>query len=190
MQQLGAELIPWSPLTDTRLPKGVQGLYFGGGFPEVFAQELAENIEARQAVWNAIIQGTPTYAECGGLMYLCQQVTDFEEKSWSMVGILPTKAVMGKRLTLGYRQAIALQNTPLVLIGEKVWGHEFHRSQLTIPPDYPLFEIQGYNPKSKIETEGWRIHQIHASYIHLHWGENTEIPQRFLNYCQQSHPHS
>lgn len=189
LQKLGAELIPWSPLADTRLPEGVQGLYFGGGFPEVFAQELAENIEARQAVWNAIIQGIPTYAECGGLMYLCQQVTDFEEKSWSMVGLLPTKAIMGKRLTLGYRQATPLQNTALVSIGEKLWGHEFHRSQLTIPPDYPLFEIQGYNPKSKIGTEGWRIHQIHASYIHLHWGEKTEIPQRFLNYCQQFHPH-
>jgi len=189
LQKLGAELIPWSPLADTRLPEGVQGLYFGGGFPEVFAQELAENIEARQAVWNAIIQGIPTYAECGGLMYLCQQVTDFEEKSWSMVGLLPTKAIMGKRLTLGYRQATPLQNTPLVSIGEKLWGHEFHRSQLTIPPDYPLFEIQGYNPKSKIGTEGWQIYQIHASYIHLHWGEKTEIPQRFLNYCQQFHPH-
>lgn len=190
LQQLGAELIPWSPLTDTRLPEGVQGLYFGGGFPEVFAQELAENIEARQAVWNAIIQGIPTYAECGGLMYLCQQVTDFEEKSWSMVGLLPTKAIMSKRLTLGYRQATALQNTPFVSVGENLWGHEFHRSQLTISPDYPLFEIQGYNPKSKIGTEGWRIHQIHASYIHLHWGEKTEIPQRFLHYCQQFHPHS
>ncbi|MEQ8961059.1 MAG: cobyrinic acid a,c-diamide synthase, partial [Coleofasciculus sp. C2-GNP5-27] len=184
LQQLGAELIPWSPLADTRLPEGVQGLYFGGGFPEVFAQELADNIEARQAVWNAIIQGIPTYAECGGLMYLCQEVTDFEEKSWSMVGILPTKAVMGKRLTLGYRQATALQNTPLVLIGEKNWGHEFHRSQLTATPDHPVFEIQGYNPKSKIGIEGWQMYQIHASYIHFHWGGKTEIPQRFLNYCQ------
>jgi cobyrinic acid a,c-diamide synthase len=188
LQQLGAELISWSPLADTRLPEGVQGLYFGGGFPEVFAQELADNIEARQAVWNAIIQGIPTYAECGGLMYLCQQVTDFEEKSWSMVGILPTKAIMGKRLTLGYRQATALQNTPLVLIGEKYWGHEFHRSQLTATPDHPLFEIQGYNQKSKIAIEGWRFYQIHASYIHFHWGEKTEIPQRFLKSCQQFNP--
>ncbi|MEQ8971539.1 MAG: cobyrinate a,c-diamide synthase [Coleofasciculus sp. C1-SOL-03] len=185
LQQLGAELISWSPLADTRLPEGVQGLYFGGGFPEVFAQELADNIEARQAVWNAIIQGIPTYAECGGLMYLCQQVTDFEEKSWSMVGILPTKAIMGKRLTLGYRQATALQNTPLVLIGEKVWGHEFHRSQLTATPEHPLFKIRGYEPKGKTNVEGWQMHQLHASYIHLLWGERIEIPLRFLKCCQQ-----
>ncbi|MEQ9667041.1 cobyrinate a,c-diamide synthase [Coleofasciculus sp. G2-EDA-02] len=185
LQKLGAQLVPWSPLGDTTLPAGVQGLYFGGGFPEVFAQELADNIEARQAVWNAIVQGMPTYAECGGLMYLCQEVTDFEEKSWSMVGILPTKAVMGKRLTLGYRQATALQNTPLVLAGEKVWGHEFHRSQLTATPEHPLFEIQGYEPKGKVSIEGWKMYQIHASYIHLHWGGKIEIPGRFLKYCQQ-----
>ncbi len=188
LQQLGAELVPWSPLADTTLPEGVQGLYFGGGFPEVFAQELAHNIEARQAVWNAIVQGMPTYAECGGLMYLCQQVTDFEEKCWSMVGILPTKAVMGKRLTLGYRQATVLQHTPLVLVGERVWGHEFHRSQLTASPEHPLFETRGYDPKGKVGIEGWRMYQLHASYIHLHWGETTDIPQRFLNCCQQFNP--
>jgi len=188
LQQLGAELIPWSPLADTTLPEGVQGLYFGGGFPEVFAQELAHNMEARQAVWNAIVQGMPTYAECGGLMYLCQQVTDFEEKCWSMVGILPTKAVMGKRLTLGYRQATALQHTPLVLVGERVWGHEFHRSQLTVSPEHPLFETRGYDPKVKVGIEGWQMYQLHASYIHLHWGETTDIPQRFLKCCQQFDP--
>ncbi|MEQ9482427.1 cobyrinate a,c-diamide synthase [Coleofasciculus sp. F4-SAH-05] len=188
LQQLGAELVPWSPLVDTTLPEGVQGLYFGGGFPEVFAQELADNIEARQAVWNAIVQGMPTYAECGGLMYLCQQVKDFEEKCWSMVGILPTKAVMGKRLTLGYRQATALHHTPLVLVGERVWGHEFHRSQLTASPEHPLFETKGYDPKGKVGIEGWRMYQLHASYIHLHWGGKTDIPQRFLKCCQQFNP--
>ncbi len=185
LQQLGAELVPWSPLTDTALPADVHGLYFGGGFPEVFAQQLAENVSARDAVQTAILQGLPTYAECGGLMYLCQQITDFAGQSWSMVGVLPTTTVMGKRLTLGYRQATALQNSPLLNAGATVWGHEFHHSQLTEAPEKPLFEIRGYNQigQAKAATEGWQVHQVHASYVHLHWGGQPEIPAQFLQCC-------
>ncbi|MBD0344864.1 MAG: cobyrinic acid a,c-diamide synthase, partial [Coleofasciculus sp. Co-bin14] len=184
LQQLGAELVFWSPLTDAVLPENVQGLYFGGGFPEVFAQQLAENTSTRQAVRKAVLTGMPTYAECGGLMYLCEQITDFEGQSWSMVGVLPTTTVMGKRLTVGYRQATALQESPLVRAGATVWGHEFHHSQLTAIPEKPLFETRGYN-RGKAATEGWRVHQLHASYVHLHWGGCPEIPAQFLQRCQQ-----
>ncbi|MHC5828703.1 MAG: cobyrinate a,c-diamide synthase, partial [Nostoc sp.] len=114
LQQLGAELVFWSPLEDVGIPKDVQGMYFGGGFPEVFAQQLAENTSVRDAVKTAILKGMPTIAECGGLMYLCEQIIDFESKSWSMVGVLPTSTVMGGRLTLGYRRAVALQDNLLV----------------------------------------------------------------------------
>lgn len=184
LQQLGAELVFWSPLTDSVLPENVQGLYFGGGFPEVFAQQLAENTSACEAARTAILTNTPTYAECGGLMYLCEQIIDFEGKSWSMVGILPTTTVMGKRLTVGYRQARALQDSPLLSSGTTVWGHEFHHSQLTMMPQQPLFETQGYD-QSKTATEGWRMYQLHASYVHLHWGGHLEIPVRFLKQCQE-----
>ena len=77
--ELGAELIPWSPISDRALPENIQGLYFGGGFPEVFAAELAENKTARESVHKAIKLGMPTYAECGGLMYLCDRIVDFQE---------------------------------------------------------------------------------------------------------------
>jgi cobyrinic acid a,c-diamide synthase len=187
LHQLGAELVPWSPLTDEALPTDIQGLYFGGGFPEVFAQQLAENTKAREAVRTAILTQLPTYAECGGLMYLCEQITDFEGQSWSMVGVLPTTTVMEKRLTVGYRQAIALQDSPLLLIGTTVWGHEFHHSQLTATPEKPLFELRGYDQKGqrKATVEGWRVHQVHASYVHLHWGGRPEIAAQFLQRCQQ-----
>jgi cobyrinic acid a,c-diamide synthase len=187
LQQLGAELVPWSPLTDEALPADIQGLYFGGGFPEVFAQQLAENTKAREAVRTAILTQMPTCAECGGLMYLCEQITDFEGQSWSMVGVLPTTTVMEKRLTVGYRQAIALQDSPLLPIGTTVWGHEFHHSQLTAMPEKPLFELRGYDQKGrgKATVEGWRVHQVHASYVHLHWGGRPEIPVQFLQHCQQ-----
>jgi cobyrinic acid a,c-diamide synthase len=182
LQQLGAELVFWSPLNDEALPPSVRGLYFGGGFPEVFARQLSENISACKAVREAILTGMPTYAECGGLMYLSEQITDFEAQSWAMVGVLPTSTVMGKRLTLGYRQATALQESPLLSTGTTVWGHEFHRSQVTAMPEKPLFEMQGF--AGKVTTEGWQVHQVHASYVHLHWGEHPEIPARFLQRCQ------
>jgi len=121
-------------------------------------------------------------------MYLCEKITDYEKQSWSMVGVLPTTTVMEKRLTVGYRQATALQDSPLLSAGGTVWGHEFHHSQLTVMPEKPLFETRRYNQKEqgKVATEGWQVHQLHASYVHLHWGEHPEIPAQFLQRCYLS----
>ncbi len=180
--ELGAELVFWSPL-DSELPEDVQGLYFGGGFPEVFAPQLAENYPAREGVLKALQAGMPTYAECGGLMYLSQQIVDFNGQPWSMVGAIPTTAIMGSRLTLGYRQATALQDSPLLSASWVVWGHEFHRSHLSEIPTKPLFETRGYNARSSPTLEGWHLYNIHASYIHLHFGGHPEIAVRFLQHC-------
>ncbi|MBD1867545.1 cobyrinate a,c-diamide synthase [Cyanobacteria bacterium FACHB-471] len=183
LEQLGAELIFWSPLTDPVLPAGVQGLYLGGGFPEVFAAELANNQAAQQSVRQAIQAGMPTYAECGGLMYLCEQIVDFAGQSWKMVGILSATANMTGRLTLGYRRAIALHDSPLLPAGSETWGHEFHRSALSAKSALPLYQLRGYDSDSLMYLEGWQSHQLHASYIHLHWGAHPEIPARFLTRC-------
>ncbi|MBE8970929.1 cobyrinate a,c-diamide synthase [Nostocales cyanobacterium LEGE 12452] len=184
LQELGAELVFWSPLEDAGIPKDIQGMYFGGGFPEVFAQQLAENSSVRDAVKTAILKGMPTVAECGGLMYLCEQIIDFEGKSWSMAGVLPTSAVMGGRLTLGYRRAVALQDNLLVKANTTVYGHEFHRSHLTLTPTQPLFETSRYDCEENMGCEGWGLPaNIHASYVHQHWGESREIPQQFLKEC-------
>lgn len=190
LQELGAELISWSPLSDPGLPERVQGMYFGGGFPEVFAQQLAENQLSRRTVRAAIQAGMPTYAECGGLMYLCQQIEDFNGKLWKMVGALPTTAVMGQRLILGYRQAVSLPDSPLLPAGGMAVGHEFHRSLLTSPNPTPLFQVWNYGQQRQGAplTEGWRVHQVHASYIHLSWGERLDIPARFLQHCASFNP--
>jgi len=178
--ELGAELIPWSPISDRALPENVHGLYFGGGFPEVFAAELAANKTARESVHNAIKSGIPTYAECGGLMYLCDRIVDFQEQSFPMVNIFPTAAKMGKRLTLGYRQAIALQDSPLVNKGDVIWGHEFHRSSLTELSDRPLYSLQGYDSHLQYPSEGWQKYQVHAAYTHLHFGAQRHLLENFL----------
>ncbi|NRB09041.1 MAG: cobyrinate a,c-diamide synthase [Richelia sp.] len=184
LQQLGAELVYWSPLRDTELPANIQGMYFGGGFPEVFASELSVNINAINSVKTAVMSGIPTIAECGGLMYLCESIIDFEGESWSMVGVLPHTSKMEKRLTLGYRRAVTLENSPLVSVGTTVCGHEFHRSSIVATMDKPLFNTYRYDNRETTGYEGSTNNlPLHASYIHLHWGATPEIPQRFLNYC-------
>ncbi len=182
LEALGAELVFWSPMRDRALPDNVQGLYFGGGFPEVFAEPLAENESARTSVRSAIRAGMPTYAECGGLMYLCEKITNFEGQAFPMVGVLPTTAIMGKRLTLGYRHAIALQDSLLLDKGSTIRGHEFHRSHLTLESNSPLFALHSL-PHSSLPNEGWHSPNLHASYLHLHWGARPDIPQRFLERC-------
>lgn len=184
--ELGAELVFWSPLKEEKLPENIQGMYFGGGFPEVFAEQLSRNHQGCLAVKNAISSGIPTIAECGGLMYLCVEITDFDGKTWPMVGILPATAIMGKKLSLGYRQAVGLKNSLLVTKGEKIIGHEFHRSYLektsnSDPIDLPLFTTYRIDSQELIGEEGWNHPpNLLASYIHMHWGANRTIAERFL----------
>jgi cobyrinic acid a,c-diamide synthase len=185
LRDLGAELVEWSPLQDSEIPPAVKGLYFGGGFPEVFAEILAANQPARQSVKVAIAAGMPTYAECGGLMYLCDRIVDFNDRAYPMVGIFPTTAVMGKRLTLGYRQLTAIRDSLLFNVGDRVWGHEFHRSTLTELPAQPLYTLDGYESNLIFEPEGWNLCQVQAAYTHLHFGSRPYLADRFLNCCRR-----
>jgi cobyrinic acid a,c-diamide synthase len=189
LRDLGAELVEWSPLVDRQLPPDVSGLYLGGGFPEVFAEILSANTAAIASVKAAITAGMPTYAECGGLMYLCDRIIDFEQISYPMVGIFPTAAVMGKRLILGYRQLTALQNSVLFNAGDRVWGHEFHRSTLTELPSSPVYDLQGYESNLVFAAEGWSRYQVQAAYTHLHFGASPNIADRFLGCCRRFDKH-
>ncbi|MER3434345.1 MAG: cobyrinic acid a,c-diamide synthase [Leptolyngbya sp. ERB_1_1] len=177
LKQSGADLIEWSPLKGD-FPDNIHGLYFGGGFPEMFAATLSENQITRKAIQTAIQSGMPTYAECGGLMYLGENIIDFSGDAFPMVGAIPTTTVMRSRLTLGYRHAIALHNSPIVAQNTIVHGHEFHRSAPTIAPDHPLFQFSETH-----QFDGWRSPNLHASYLHLHWGATPEIPDRFVQHC-------
>jgi cobyrinic acid a,c-diamide synthase len=182
--ELGAELIYWSPLEDERLPDSMDGLYFGGGFPEVFARQLAENQRLLTEIKFAVRSKIPTYAECGGLMYLCEEIIDFDGNAWQAVGILPTKATMSKHLTLGYRRATSVQNTFLLQKNEIIFGHEFHRSHLTNQSKQPLFTNVDRNFQN-LAPEGWCFPHLHASYLHLHFGNFQQIPKKFLNCCRR-----
>ncbi|MGB3137989.1 MAG: cobyrinate a,c-diamide synthase [Nodosilinea sp.] len=182
---LGAELIPWSPLDNEQPPADIDGLYFGGGFPEVFAADLAANKKLRTELKMRLQDSLPTYAECGGLMYLADTLVDLEGQSWPMVGVLPTTVRMATRLTLGYRQAVVQQPNFLLAQEQTVWGHEFHRSCADTPAENPVYQLKRYGAAQPHDAEGWSLRQVHASYLHLHWGGCPEVAQAFVAACRQ-----
>ncbi|MEM9947393.1 MAG: cobyrinate a,c-diamide synthase, partial [Cyanobacteria bacterium P01_D01_bin.36] len=182
----GAELVYWSPLADKVLPD-VDGLYFGGGFPEVFARELAENKSIRIQLKQAIEAGMPTYAECGGLMYLSQTLIDFDDNAWPMVNAIPQTVKMGGKLALGYRQAKAIADGPLLEAGQSVAGHEFHKSTVVETLAEPLYETKRYwGETGEVQREGYRRKNLHASYVHVHWGDKPEMVQRFVQHLKST----
>jgi len=135
LEAWGAEIAPFSPLADPALPPGTDAVYIGGGFPELYARELAENQGMKQSLREAAHQGKPICGECGGLMYLGKTLADPEGFTYPMVGLIPLSSTMhSRRLTLGYREARLLHDSPFLPAGETVRGHEFHWSELREPP--------------------------------------------------------
>ena len=181
----GAELVYWSPLEDKALP-AANGLYFGGGFPEVFARQLSENKPMMAAIRQAISQAMPTYAECGGLMYLSRALVDFDGRSWPMLGVIPQTVKMGERLVLGYRRGRAIADGPLLTKGQTVTGHEFHKSSVVETLKRPIYKTQRYwGEVNTDQLEGYYQANLHASYVHLHWGHQPNIAKRFVQQCEK-----
>src|SRR5262249_46287874 len=128
LRAAGAEVVYFSPLRDAALPTGTGAIILSGGFPEVYAEQLAANRPMHASLRAAHRRDLPIYAECGGLMYLTRAVSDGEGRAHEMVGLLPGQSVMSRRLTLGYRLARATGDSWLLPGGETVRGHEFHYS--------------------------------------------------------------
>jgi cobyrinic acid a,c-diamide synthase len=181
----GADLVAFSPLTDEALPSGVQGVYLGGGFPELYAGELAENQPILVALRAAAAAGLPIYGECGGLMYLGRSLTDFSGRRHPLVGLAAIDSVMQReRVTVGYRTATALQPSPILERGAQVMGHEFHYSEPVAPvPEasaaYRLAERAG-------AVEGYAAGNVLASYLHVHFGADPGMAGRFVAMCAAS----
>jgi cobyrinic acid a,c-diamide synthase len=165
LRAAGAELLPLDPTRDETLPGGTQALYLGGGFPEAHAKALSANTPLRRAVRG--FDG-PILAECGGLLYLCEELDGLP-----MCGVLPARGTMTERLVLGYREAEAATGSVLWRRGEQVRGHEFHYS--TVTPE------AGCRPAWHLDrTEGFVAGRLHASYLHTHWAATPWSAQRFL----------
>ncbi len=183
LNHIGFELIPFSPLHDKNISRGIDGLYLGGGFPELFAEQLSQNQPLKHQLTTLIKKGLPTYGECGGLMYLTQNLTDFNAQTFPMLGILPTTVKMGAKLTLGYRQSQVLSPQSWLHQKDPLKGHEFHRSQLTHTSPQPLYRHRGLIAPGQAHEEGWSLHNLHASYLHLHWGAHSQPMENFLGAC-------
>jgi cobyrinic acid a,c-diamide synthase len=167
----GCEVVAFDPLGDTALPPGTRGVYLGGGFPEVYAGELAANRGLLTQLREAVRDGVPTVAECAGLLYLAESL-DGEP----MAGAVPARARMTGRLTLRYPEAVSPGDTLLTRAGERVTGHEFHRTAMTpgARGDLPAWEIEG-------APEGFASPTLHASYLHVHWAGHPRLAARFAD---------
>lgn len=178
LRSLGAALVPFSPLADTALPDGLDALYLGGGYPELHAPQLAANVAMRAAVRAFAAAGRPVYAECGGLMYLSEALVDMAGTPHAMAGVVPGVSRMQARLTLGYREAVALRDTPLAHAGQRVRGHEFHHSVLEGAPQAPAYQ-QADGDATEGIVAGPR-HNVLASYLHVHFGTDARLAERFV----------
>lgn len=187
LQELGAELVEFSPLEDSKLPEAIDGLYLGGGFPEVFAVELEQNLSMKESIRSAIEMGLPTYAECGGLMYLTRTISDLEGNSHSMCGVVPADAKMTTRLQrFGYIDLEFSRDNILGSRGTKIRGHEFHHSTVIPDSDVPTsFSIR--KTRSGQPTRDWScgftMYNMVAGYPHLHFWSNPELAESFVNNC-------
>ncbi|MET7435212.1 MULTISPECIES: cobyrinate a,c-diamide synthase [Streptomyces] len=174
----GAEVVTFDPLRDERLPDGTAGLVIGGGFPEVYAAELSANESLRGAVAELARSGAPVAAECAGLLYLCRALD-----GQPMCGVLDATARMTDRLTLGYRDAVAVGDSVLAAAGTRMRGHEFHRT--VVEPDAGAAPAWGVRAPVR-RVEGFVQQGVHASYLHTHWASRPGVAHRFVERCRTS----
>jgi len=188
LEALGAEIVPFSPLRDKALPD-VAGLIFGGGFPEMFLADLAANSAMHKAVREAVEQGMPVYAECGGLMYLARQVTAFDGKVFEMTGVVPAACAMQSRLqTVGYVEVTACGDNILCRAGDKLRGHEFHFSLMEPMgggEDFPWAFMFEKMRTGNVYPGGYAVGNVLASYLHMHFAGNPAAAARFISSCKE-----
>jgi cobyrinic acid a,c-diamide synthase len=174
----GADVVTFDPLRDERLPEGARGLVVGGGFPEVYAAELSANEPLRRAVAELALGGAPVAAECAGLLYLCRELDGLP-----MCGVLGAAARMTDRLTLGYRDAVAVSDSVLAAAGTRMRGHEFHRT--VVEPGAGAEAAWGVRAPER-RVEGFVQRGVHASYLHTHWASEPGVARRFVERCRTS----
>ncbi|EDY61427.1 cobyrinic acid a,c-diamide synthase [Streptomyces sviceus ATCC 29083] len=174
----GADVVTFDPLRDEQLPEGTSGLVIGGGFPEVYAAELSANEPLRKAVSALAETGAPVAAECAGLLYLCRELD-----GQPMCGVLDASARMEEKLTLGYRDAVAVSDSSLAVAGTRMRGHEFHRT--VVEPGAGDAAAWGVRvPRRRLE--GFVQRGVHASYLHTHWASQPGVARRFVERCRTS----
>jgi cobyrinic acid a,c-diamide synthase len=184
LRELGAELVPFSPIEDALLPP-VDGLYLGGGYPELYAEALSKNTAMKAQIVALARAGAAIYAECGGLMYLTEGITTLAGRVFPMTGLISGRAVMRDRLqALGYAEVETTRDSILGPAGLRFRGHQFRYSelqQLSAKTNY-AYRLQRRRTGA-VESEGYCCGNILGSYVHAHWASNPSVPAGFVKSC-------
>lgn len=185
LRSLGAELAFFSPLGSASLPEGCRGLYLGGGYPEVYAGLLSENVRLREEIRSAALAGMPVLAECGGYMYLAEAIADGRGAEYPMVGLFRGKAAMGRgRAALGYYEGEVLAETPFARKGARLRGHCFHWSSMIRPEgSRPVLSLSK-DAESAI-PDGEALKATFASYLHIHFATHPGFARNFVRACRR-----
>lgn len=177
LRELGAELVPFSPIGDEALPENIDGLYLGGGYPELHANRLAENQTMRRSVKTAIESGLPTVAECGGFLYLLEALDGAP-----MAGVLPTTARMTRKLQpFGYVTLTARKDNLLCAAGGQFPAHEFHYAQAV---DNGA-DFRAVKPNGRAWDGGVASDTLYAGFPHLYFRAKPEIAANFVRKCAE-----
>jgi cobyrinic acid a,c-diamide synthase len=180
LEEMGAELLEFSPLEDAALPAGSRGLLLGGGYPELFARRLSENHPMRESVKQAVSEGMPTIAECGGFLYLHETLKDPEGNPWPMAGVIPAGAEnAGKLRQFGYGTLTARREGLLLPAGESLPAHSFHYWESGAQGD--AFTFQKSTGRSW--ADGWSTPSLYAGFPHFHLAGSPRTARRFLEAC-------
>jgi cobyrinic acid a,c-diamide synthase len=181
----GAECLFFSPLAGEEIPSNADGLYIGGGFPEEFAARLSADERVKTSFRSRIEEGIPTLAECGGYMYLTEQIVDTTGHEFPMVGIIPGKVIMQKKLAaLGYREVAGAEGNFLLPSSEQARGHEFHYSTFQVKEDADV--KAAFQSKGRLGTkaEGYVKRNLVAGYTHIHFASNPGIVKEWIHACE------
>jgi cobyrinic acid a,c-diamide synthase len=186
LREQGAEIVSFSPLNDASLPPDLDALYLGGGYPELYAEQLSGNRGMLEEVRAFAASGKPVYAECGGMLYLSERLNVGGE-SYAMAGVLPlTMQMTDKLVKFGY---VTVELTEDCLLGRKgtvVRGHSFHYSRIASQGEVKTSYHVQYSMSGKEELEGFRHGNVLASYIHLHFRANPAIAENFVAAIRQA----
>lgn len=183
LEELGCNLVPFSPLRDKTLPEGTQGLYLGGGYPELHLIQLAGNQEMKDSIKRTLEEGIPTIAECGGFMYLHQQIKDRKGKSYPMVGAVAGESFYANKLVrFGYVELTAMEDNLLCNKGETMRGHEFHYWDSSE-------NGESFRAEKPLRNRGWDCVKanktLYAGYPHLHFYSNKKAAEAFVSACRE-----
>jgi len=189
LREAGAEIVPFSLLRDETLPAGIGGIYLPGGYPEVFADALADNAAMKAEILDAIAAGMPLYAECGGFIYLTRGVVDPSSEPpalHELAGVFPvTTRMLPRRKALGYREIETVADSIIGPAGTVARGHEFHYSEMEEIPAVAERLYRVRRQGTELEPEGYRFRNCLASYIHLHFGSCPGMAAAFVESCRK-----